>query len=220
MKKTFYLLPILFLSYSFDAYSGRSTGTEIVQLAHPNVPNFIYFCCMKQTFLGLSADWWNVIATSTASIIAIIAFIKLLGDGNDNRKAILALSALADAQSKQLKYDEIDRRPWLVIKNDISHNGLPSHAYGITIENRGGTAENVQIVSQDPAVRIVPDRFSKIEKGQKEILQFTAETDRRVREMLRHLMFVTHDSLGNKFTQELIHMLDSQNEISRPQKTT
>ncbi len=183
------------------------------------VPFFIYFSSMEQTFLGLSADWWNVIATSTASIIAIIAFIKLLGDGNDNRKAILALSDLADAQSKQLKYDEIDRRPWLVIKNDIAHNGLPNHACGITIENRGGTAENVQIVSQDPAVRIVPNRFSKIEKGQKEILQFTVETDRRVREMLRHLVFVTHDSLGNKFTQELIHMLDSQNEISRPQKT-
>ncbi|MBK7853090.1 MAG: hypothetical protein IPJ66_18720 [Bacteroidetes bacterium] len=119
-----------------------------------------------------------------------------------------------------MKYEEIERRPWLVIKNDISHNGLPNHAYGITSENRGGTAENVLIISQDPKVRIIPDRFSKIENGQREILQFTAPMDRRVREMLRHLVFTTHDSLGNKFSQELIHMLDSQNEITRPQRAT
>ncbi len=183
---------------------------------------FIYIGCMEQTqtLLGLNANWWNVIATSVASIIAIIAFIKLLDDGNENRKAIIALSSMAEAQNTQLKYEEIERRPWLVIKNDIAHNGLPNNAYGITIENRGGTAENVQIVSQDPEVRIVPDRFSKIEKGQREILQFTAPMDRRVREMLRHLVFTTNDSLGNKFSQELIHMLDSQNEITRPQRTT
>ena len=187
-----------------------------------SIPFFIYIGCMEQaqTLFGLNADWWNVIATSVASIIAIIAFIKLLVDGNDNRKAIIALSSMAEAKKTQLKYEEIERRPWLVIKNDIAHNGLPNHAYGITIENRGGTAENIQIVSQDPEIRIVPDRFSKIEKGQREILQFTAPMDRRVREMLRHLVFTTHDSLGNKFSQELIHMLDSQNEITRPQRTT
>lgn len=174
---------------------------------------------MQSIFLGLAVEWWNVIATAAASLTAIFALIKLSSDGEANRKAILALSSMADAQNMLLKYEEIERRPWLVIKNDIVHNGLPVNAFAITIENRMATAENVQIISQDSEVRIVPHSFSKIEKGQREILQFTAESDRRVRELLRHLKFIYYDSIGNEYTQELLHMMESQNEITPPQKT-
>ena len=172
---------------------------------------------LQETFIGLSAGWWNVLGTWAGAIFVGYSVYLLVGDQKNQKMELI--QQINDANISR-RDAELARMPELMESNKNETNNNTQVV--VKLRNRGQTMRKLVAVAdaQSTADVILNSDVSTV-LDHNDFLVFTfVSKDRKsgITQVVRSAIFTFTDTHGVKYKQHYKHNFDEASELTHPEK--